>query len=92
MATKLNNPVSKTGPSDFNSLGTEANVKDYCTRDNSNSSLVSSMTHAQPEEEDQMDESIEVEGGRGREGKRRTLQHYSAYIPDKAKVEGEGED
>jgi hypothetical protein len=38
--------------------------------------LVSSKTHAQPEEKDPMDESVEVEGGRGREGKRRTLQHY----------------
>jgi hypothetical protein len=39
-----------------------------------------------------MNESIEVEGGRDRERKRRILQHYSAYVPDEARVEGEGED
>jgi hypothetical protein len=53
--------------------------------------LVSSKTHAQPDEKDPMDESVEVEGGCGREGKRRALQHYSTYVPDKARVEGERE-
>jgi hypothetical protein len=36
-------------------------------------------------------ESAEVEGGSDLEGKRQTLQHYSAYVPDEARVEGEGE-
>jgi hypothetical protein len=67
MATKPDSMFSKTGPSDFGSLGIEANVEDYHARDNSSSSLESSMTHAQPEEEDPMDESAKVEGGRGRE-------------------------
>jgi hypothetical protein len=52
---------------------------------------VSFRTHAQPEEEDPTNENVEVEGGHSREGKRRTLQYYLAYIPDKARVEGEGE-
>jgi hypothetical protein len=60
-ATKLDSPVSKTGPSGFGSPGIEANVEDYHTRDSSSSSLVSSRTHTQPEEEDPMDESAEDE-------------------------------
>jgi hypothetical protein len=35
------------------------------------------------EEEDPTDESVEVEGGSSREEKRRTFQHYSAYVPNK---------
>jgi hypothetical protein len=62
MATKANSLVSKNGPSGFGSLGIEANVDDYHARDDSSSSLVSSRTHAQLEEEDPMDESTEVEG------------------------------
>jgi hypothetical protein len=91
MATKPDSLVSKTRPSSFGSLRTEANVEDYRTRDSSSSSLVSSRTHTQSEEEDPMDESAKVEGGRGLEGKSGRLQHYSAYVPDKARVEGEGE-
>jgi hypothetical protein len=52
---------------------------------------VSSRTHAQLEKEDPTDEGAKVEGGSGQEGKRRTLQHYSAYVPDKARVKGKGE-
>jgi hypothetical protein len=52
---------------------------------------MSSRTHTQPAEEDPVDEGAEVEGGSGREGERRTLQHYSAYVPDIARVEGKGE-
>jgi hypothetical protein len=36
---------------------------DYCAWDSTSIPLVSSMTHAQPEEEDPTDEGIEVEGG-----------------------------
>jgi hypothetical protein len=53
---------------------------------------MSSRTHIQPEEEDPMNESIKVEGGCGREGKRQILQHYSAYVPDTARVVGEEEE
>jgi hypothetical protein len=49
---------------------TEEDVEDYYTWDNTNTSLVSSRTHAQPKEEDPMNESAEVEGGSGREEKR----------------------
>jgi hypothetical protein len=70
MATIPNSPVSKTRPSNFDSLGTEANIEDYHAWDSSSSSLVSSRTHPQAEEEDPMDKSTEVEVGRGREGKR----------------------
>jgi hypothetical protein len=70
MTTKPDSSVSKTRPSDFGSLGTEANVEDYRARDSSSSSLVSSRTHAQLGEEDPTYESAKVEGGRGREGKR----------------------
>jgi hypothetical protein len=72
-ATKPDSPVSKTRPYGFGSLRTEANIEDYRAWDNSRSSLVSSRTHAQPEEDDSMDESVKVEGGRDREGKRRIL-------------------
>jgi hypothetical protein len=91
MATKLDSLVSKARPSSFDSLITKANIEDYRTRDSSSSSLVSFETHAQPEEEDPTDKSAKVEGGCGREGKRRTLQHYLTYVPDKARVEAEGE-
>jgi hypothetical protein len=39
-----------------------------------------------------MNESAKVEGGCGRERKRITLQHYSAHVPDEARVEGELEE
>jgi hypothetical protein len=57
MASKPGSPVSKTGPSSFSSLGIGANIEDYHAQGSSSSSLVSSMTHAQLEEEDPMDES-----------------------------------
>jgi hypothetical protein len=70
MATKPDSPVSKTRPSGFGNLRIEAKVEDYHARDSSNSSLVSSRTHASSEEEDPIDEGVEAEGGCGREGKR----------------------
>jgi hypothetical protein len=90
MATsKLDSLVSKTGPFGFYRPRLEATVEDYCARDSSSSLFVSSRTHAQPKEEDPMNESTEVERGRGQEGKRWTLQHYSACVPDEEKMEGE---
>jgi hypothetical protein len=70
MATKPDSPVSKTRPSSFDNLMIEANVGDYHARGGSSSSLVSSRTHASPEEEDTTDEGAEAEGGCGQEGKR----------------------
>jgi hypothetical protein len=41
---------------------------DYRARDGSNTSLVSSRTHTQPEEDDLMDEDTEDEGRNSRQG------------------------
>jgi hypothetical protein len=82
---------SQTGQSGFSRIRTEEDVEDYRARDGTSTPLVSSRTHVQPEEEDLTNEGVEVEGGSGREGKRRTLQHYLAYVSDKARVEGERE-
>jgi hypothetical protein len=65
MSTKLNNPISRTRPYGFGSIGTEADVEDHHALDGSNTSLVSSRTNAQPEEEDPMDEGAENEGRSG---------------------------
>jgi hypothetical protein len=56
------------GPSGFSSFMTEAYVEDHHARDGSSTSLVSSRPHAQPEEEDPMDESVEDEERRSQEG------------------------
>jgi hypothetical protein len=50
---------------------------------------VSSRSNTKLEEEDLADEDIEAEG---RKGRRHTLQCYSAYDPDEARMEGEGYD
>jgi hypothetical protein len=65
MPTKLNSPISQTGPCSFGSFGTEASVEDYHARDGSSTSFVSSRPHIQPEEEDPVDEGIEDEGRSG---------------------------
>jgi hypothetical protein len=44
-------------------MGTEGGFKDYHAQNNTITSLVSSRTHAQLEEEDPAVESAEVEGG-----------------------------
>jgi hypothetical protein len=49
---------------------TEEGFKDHHARDGSHTSLVSSRTHAQLEEEDQADEDAEDEGRSGREEER----------------------
>jgi hypothetical protein len=61
MAVKPNNPFSQTGPSSFFIFRTGEAFEDYHARDGSGISLVSSRPHAQPEEEDPVDEGAEVE-------------------------------
>jgi hypothetical protein len=68
--SKLDSPVFQTGPSDFIRSRTERYIKDYRTRDGSNTSLVSSRPYVQPEEEDLADEGTEDEGRISQEGKR----------------------
>jgi hypothetical protein len=71
MATsKPDSLVSQTGMSNFCSLQPEVTVEDYRTRDNTSTSLVSSRSHAQPEEEDLADEGTEDEGRSSEEGER----------------------
>jgi hypothetical protein len=55
----------QTGPSGFSRFRTDGGFEDYRTRDNSSASLVSSRTHAQPEEEDPTDEDAKEEGRSG---------------------------
>jgi hypothetical protein len=54
--------------------------EDYRAQNSTVTSLVSSRTHAQSEEKDPAVESVEIEGGSSREGKRWTLQYYSTNI------------
>jgi hypothetical protein len=70
VATKPDSPVSQTKPSGFFSFRTEEALKYYCVRDGSSTSLVSSRPHAQPEEEDPIDEGTKDEGRSDREGER----------------------
>jgi hypothetical protein len=56
MTSKPDSPVSQTGLSDFFSLRKEKALEYYCTRDSSNTLLVSSRPHVQSEEEDPADE------------------------------------
>jgi hypothetical protein len=58
---------SQTGPSDFFRIGAEGDFKDCHDPDSTGTLLVSSRTHAWPEEEDLVDEGMEVEGGSDRE-------------------------
>jgi hypothetical protein len=60
----LDSPVSQIEPSDFFSFRTEEALEYYCDRDGSSTSLVSSRPHAQPEEEDLVDEGAKDEGER----------------------------
>jgi hypothetical protein len=60
----------QTRQSGFIRLRIEGDVEDYRARDSSSTSLVSSRPHAQPEEEDQMDEGAKDEGRSGQEGER----------------------
>jgi hypothetical protein len=91
VTSKPDSPVSQTGPSDFCGFRAEEGFEDHRTWDGSSTSLVSSMPHTQPEEEDLADEGIKDKGRGGREGKRRVLQHHPASDPNEARVEGEGE-
>jgi hypothetical protein len=73
-AAKPDSPVSQIGPFDFFSFRTEEALEYYCARDGSSTSLVSSKPHAQPEEENPVDEGTKYEGRSGREGERHALQ------------------
>jgi hypothetical protein len=53
--------VSQTGPSGFSEFVTKEGFEDYHTWDGTGTTLVSSRTHTQSEEEDLADEGIEVE-------------------------------
>jgi hypothetical protein len=70
VTAKLDSSVSQTEPSGFISFRTEEALEYYCTQDGSSTSLVSSRPHAQPEEEDLVDEGAKYEGRNDREGKR----------------------
>jgi hypothetical protein len=83
---------SQTRPSGFSRFRIEEDFEDHRAWDGTNTSLVSTWTHAQPEEEDSEDESAEAERRGDREGKRQALQRYSTDDPDEARVEGKGED
>jgi hypothetical protein len=84
--------VSQNEPSCFSRFKTEEDIEDHYARDGTNTSLVSSRTHAQPEEEDLADMGTEAKEGISREGERRALQHHSVGDPDEVGIEGEGED
>jgi hypothetical protein len=70
----------------------EEDLEDYHARDSTNTSLVSSRTHTQPEEEDPADEGTEAKGRSDQERERQALQHYLAYDFDEVGMEGKGED
>jgi hypothetical protein len=59
---KTASPISQTEPSNFFRFETEGDVEDHCAWDGSDTSLVSSRTHAQPEEEDPANEGTKDEG------------------------------
>jgi hypothetical protein len=90
-AAKPDWPVSQTGPSDFFSFRIEEALEYYCDWDSPSTSLVSSIPHAQPEEEDLVDEGVKDEGRSGREGERHTHQRHTTSDPDEIRVDGEGE-
>jgi hypothetical protein len=70
MTSKLDSPVSQTGPSGFVRFRIEGYIEDYHVQDGSSTSLVSSRPHVQPEEEDPADEGAEDEGRSDRDGER----------------------
>ncbi len=67
---KPNYLISQTGSSNFFRFSTEEDFEDHHAQDGTNTSLVSSRTHAQPEEEDPVDEGTKAKGRSGREGER----------------------
>jgi hypothetical protein len=70
VTSKPDSPISQTGPFGFCGFRAEEGFEDHRTRDGSNTSLVSSKSQTQPEEQDPADEGAEDEGRGGREGKR----------------------
>jgi hypothetical protein len=57
--------VYQTELSGFSMISAEGGLKDYHTRNSTDTSLVSSTTHAQPEEEDLVIKGAKAEGGSG---------------------------
>jgi hypothetical protein len=55
VVAKYDNPVSQIGPFSFSGFKTKEDVENHCARDGTTTPLVSSRTHAQPEEEDPVD-------------------------------------
>jgi hypothetical protein len=82
VAAKPDSTVSKIRPSGFSGFGTEEGFKDHHAQHGSSTSLVSSRTHAQLEEEELADEGTEAEGRSSQEGERRACQHHPASDPD----------
>jgi hypothetical protein len=72
-------------------ISAEEKFEDHRTRDGTGTSLVSTRAHTQSEKTDSKDEGAEAKGRGDRVGERGALQHYLAYDPDKARMEGEGE-
>jgi hypothetical protein len=70
MTSKSDSSVSQIGPSGFFIFRTEEALEYYCAQDGSSTSLVSSMPHAQSEEDDPADEDAKDEGRSGQEGER----------------------
>jgi hypothetical protein len=87
--SKPNYQVFQTRPSDFCGFRVEEGFEDHHTQDGSSTSLVSSRSHTQPEEEDPVNEGTKNEGRGGQEGKRQILQHHLTNDLDKERVEGE---
>jgi hypothetical protein len=61
-AAKPDSPVSHIGPFGFSWFWIEEDFMDYHARVSTDTLLVSSRTHTQPEEEDPRDEGTEAEG------------------------------
>jgi hypothetical protein len=70
VAAKPVSLVSHTGPSGFCSFRTEESLEYYYARDSSDTSLVSSRSHVQSEEEDLVNEGAEDDGRSNRKGER----------------------
>jgi hypothetical protein len=60
----------QTGQFSFVGFRIEEDIKDYRARGGISTSLLSSMTHTQPEEEDLTDEGAKAKGRSGRERER----------------------
>jgi hypothetical protein len=61
----MDSPVFQIGPSDFSGFRIEEDFEDLHAQDGTNTSLVSSRTHSQLEEEDLADEGVKAKGRSG---------------------------